>query len=97
MRARRWEDYLALGVTEIRQYGIGSIQVVRRLRAMLEELEEEVLPQHRAAVKEQLAKLDAEVSERWRESVDFDGAGVADRQGIGGPMAPSTTSKTRST
>ena len=40
---RRWADYLTLSVTEIRQYGARSIQVVRRLRAMLEELAESVL------------------------------------------------------
>ena len=34
---RRWVDYLTLSVTEIREYGDTSIQVVRRLRAMLEE------------------------------------------------------------
>jgi uncharacterized membrane protein len=35
--ARSWEDYLALGVTEIREYGSKAIQVMRRMRAMLEE------------------------------------------------------------
>ena len=37
MLAPRWDDFLALAVTEIREYGATSIQVVRRLRAMLEE------------------------------------------------------------
>ena len=35
---RRWDDYLTLGVTEIREYGGNSVQVMRRLRAMLEHL-----------------------------------------------------------
>ena len=35
---RRWADFLALGVTEIREYGSSSIQVMRRVRAMLEKL-----------------------------------------------------------
>ncbi len=34
---RRWEDFLELGVTEIREYGASSLQVVRRLRALLME------------------------------------------------------------
>jgi uncharacterized membrane protein len=42
--ARRWEDFLALGVTEIREYGASSVQVMRRLRASLHELREEVRP-----------------------------------------------------
>ncbi len=33
-----WEDYVQLAVSEILHYGAGSIQVVRRLRAMLDDL-----------------------------------------------------------
>ena len=33
-----WPDFVMLGVSEIRQFGEGSIQVDRRLRAMLEHL-----------------------------------------------------------
>jgi uncharacterized membrane protein len=84
---RRWDDFLALGVTEIREYGVTSIQVMRRLRAMLEELRESVPPEHRAAVDDQLARLDASVAERWGESVDLDLARSAGPQGIGGPSA----------
>jgi uncharacterized membrane protein len=82
---RRWVDYLALSVTEIREYGDTSIQVVRRLRAMLVELEESVLPVRRAAVHSELDRLEAVVSERWDGTVDVALAGAADRQGIGGP------------
>ncbi|HEX4747792.1 MAG TPA: DUF2254 domain-containing protein [Gaiellaceae bacterium] len=82
---RRWSDYLALSVTEIREYGAPSIQVVRRLRAMLEELAESVLPERREAVLRELERLDATVQEHWGATVDLDLAGRVDRQGIGGP------------
>jgi uncharacterized membrane protein len=82
---RSWDDYLVLGVTEIREYGATSIQVVRRLRATLESLREEVHPAHRAAVEDQLVRLDATVAEHWQQSPDVDLAGGSDRQGIGGP------------
>ena len=59
---RGWEEYLALGVTEIRAYGASSVQVARRLRAMLEELHGAVLPEYRAAVEDELARLDAAVA-----------------------------------
>ena len=85
VRHRRWEDFLALAVTEIREYGAASIQVVRRLRAMLEELRETVLPKHRAAVEDELRRLDATVVRHWSDSVDLDRASVAGPQGIGGP------------
>ena len=82
---RRWGDYLTLSVTEIREYGDGSIQVVRRLRAMLEELSEAVLPERREAVLGEIARLDEAVAARWGSTVDVDLAGRPDRQGIGGP------------
>ena len=31
---RSWEDYLALTANEIREYGTGGIQIMRRMRAM---------------------------------------------------------------
>lgn len=83
--SRSWEDYLALGVTEIRQYGGSSVQVVRRLRALLLGLQQHVLPQHRAAVNQELARLEATVAGRFGEGVDLDRALVPDRQGLGGP------------
>ena len=82
---RRWGDYLTLSVTEIREYGHGSIQVVRRLRAMLDELSESVLPERREAVLHELERLDDVVAARWGATVDVDLAGRSDRQGIGGP------------
>jgi uncharacterized membrane protein len=86
---RRWADYLTLGVTEIREYGKSSIQVVRRMRAMLEELADAVLPERREAVLLELRQLEEAVAASWRETVDLDLAGVSDRQGVGGPSARS--------
>jgi len=86
--ARSWEDYLTLGVTEIREYGSTAIQVMRRMRAMLEELRDEVSPEHRPAVEEELARLDVTVKRTFANSVDLDRANTADPQGIGGRAEP---------
>ena len=83
----RLEDFLALGVTEIRQYGASSVQVARRLRALLEELHGSVLPEHRRAVEDELARLEAQVELEFGTSADLDRAGEADPQGIGGAPA----------
>jgi uncharacterized membrane protein len=92
MPVRTWPDFLALGVTEIRDYGATSIQVVRRLRALLQELGELVLPENRAAVGEELRRLDATVRAGMAGSVDLDLALSPDHQGIGGPaVAPQAT------
>ncbi len=85
---RTWEQYISLGVTEIREYGATSIQVVRRLRAMLEELRGAVRPEHRSAVEEELTRLDATVASSFGTSPDLDRASVADIQGIGGEDLP---------
>jgi len=82
--ARGWEQYLALGVTEIRAYGASAVQVARRLRAMLEELHGAVLPEHRPAVEDELERLEAAVAHALGGSPDLDRAGEADRQGLGG-------------
>jgi uncharacterized membrane protein len=81
----RWEDFVTLALTEIREFGATSVQITRRLRALLEELLTTVRPEHRAALAEELRRLDADVAESWRDSVDLDRAAVADRQGIGDP------------
>lgn len=83
--ARSWEDYLALTVNEIREYGNGGIQIMRRMRALLDELHAEVRPEYRAAVRDELARLDATVAQSFGDSVDLDRASVPDTQGIGGP------------
>jgi uncharacterized membrane protein len=83
--SRGWEEYLTLAVTEIRQYGGSSIQVVRRLHALLDRLQDHVLPEHRAAVEQELARLDATVRERFGGGGDLDRALAPDRQGLGGP------------
>lgn len=81
---RSWEDYLTLATTEIRCYGASAIQVMRRMRALLQELREEVLDDHRPAIDEEIARLDATVERSFAHSVDIDRARVADPQGIGG-------------
>ena len=85
--AHRWDDFLALGVTEIRQYGAESIQVARRLRAMLEALRETVLPEYVAAVDRELARLAETVETAFGGTPDAAEATRSDRQGIGGPTA----------
>ena len=75
-------------MTEIREYGSTPIQVMRRLRAMLEELRDEVRAEHRLAVEEELARLQTTVTRAFADSVDLDRENTADPQGIGGRTEP---------
>jgi uncharacterized membrane protein len=85
MPVRTWSDFLALGISEIRDYGATSIQVARRLLALLQELGELVLPEYRAAVDEELRRLEATITASYEHRVDTDRARYPDHQGIGGP------------
>ena len=86
---RTWEDYLELGVSEIRKYGATSPQACRRLRAMLVDLEATVIPPNQPAVRRQLAILDSSVMSNFAEGEARTLALGSDRQGLGGPsIAP---------
>jgi uncharacterized membrane protein len=83
-RTPEWDDFVLLGTTEIRQYGHNSIQVQRRLRAMLEDLME-TLAEPRHAVLQKEMELLKTLSRR--AFVDIDDQALAesgDLQGIGG-------------
>ncbi len=83
-RTPDWEDFVSLAVTEIRLYGAGSIQVPRRLHAMLENLIE-VLPAHRTpALREQLSLIQRSVHRGFQDHEDQVRADTGDTQGVGG-------------
>jgi uncharacterized membrane protein len=84
MPTQRFEDFLALGVTEIREYGGASIQVARRLRAALLALEESVLPEYATFVAAEREKLRLATEAAFAGGPDVLAAAGADRQGIGG-------------
>ncbi len=87
-RAPSWEDFLSLAIDETRHYGEGSIQVMRRLRALLENVLESVPEQRRAPVQAELALLDAAAGRAFGDSTDRLAAVASDRQGLGATEAP---------
>ncbi len=79
-----WEDYVRVGCNEIRAFGAGSIQVARRLRAMLENLLR-VLPEHRHPVlRLELDLLDRTIEKCYELPEDLAVARIPDSQGMGG-------------
>jgi uncharacterized membrane protein len=82
-RTPAWEDFVQLAVTEIRHFGGASIQVARRLRAMLENLIA-TLPEHRAGVlRQELSLLHRSAERFFSEPEDRALAQVGDSQGVG--------------
>ena len=80
--APTWDDLLALAVDEIRMCGSNSLQVVRRQRLLLENLEASVTVERRRAVRDRLERLDAAI-EHQIPPADRADARVADPQGLG--------------
>ena len=83
-RTPDWEDFVHLAVTEIRQYGRDSIQIMRRLRAMLENLIE-TLPEKRAPLlRLEMSLLQASARRIFLDLYDQELAETGDLQGMGG-------------
>jgi uncharacterized membrane protein len=55
--AESLEDYLALALDEIEQYGADTIQVQQKLRRLLTDLRSAALPEHRPALDARLGRL----------------------------------------
>jgi uncharacterized membrane protein len=86
-RTPDWQDFVALGVSEIRIYGAGSLQVARRLRAMLQNLIQ-ALPAHRhPPLSDELDLLRRSVERNFPDPEDWVCAGEPDSQGLGGAAA----------
>ena len=85
-RTPNWEDFVHLTCTEIRHFGAGSVQIMRRMRSMLENLID-TLPQHRHAdLRQQLDLLDREIEGHYHFAEDRALARIPDPQGLGGAI-----------
>ena len=85
-RTPNWEDFVHLACTEIRHFGAGSIQIMRRMRSMLENLMQ-TLPQHRhAELRQQIELLDRTIEGHYLFPEDRALARIPDPQGLGGAL-----------
>jgi uncharacterized membrane protein len=78
-----WEDFLLLAFDEIRFYGASSIQVMRRMRALLQDLRDHVPPERQAAVDRYLERVDKGIRRSFEDADDRKDALEVDRQGLG--------------
>jgi uncharacterized membrane protein len=87
-RTPDWEDFVHLAVTEIRQFGGDSIQIARRLRAMLENLIAVLPAPHTELLRKELTVLHRSAERRFADPEDRALAGISDAQGVGGKHSP---------
>src|SRR5262249_19513953 len=83
-RTPDWEDFVCLAVTEIRHFGGASIQIARRLRAMLDNLVRTMPPARATLLRRELAILHRTSERFFAEPEDRALAEEGDFQGVGG-------------
>lgn len=83
-RTPDWEDLVGLAVTEIRHCGKDSIQIARRMRAMLEDLIRVVPGERATRLLEELDLLHRTVDRVFPDAEDRGRADRADSLGMGG-------------
>ncbi|HVN90224.1 MAG TPA: hypothetical protein VMT61_10460 [Candidatus Binataceae bacterium] len=80
-----WEDQLHLPLEEIRYCGATSIQVMRRMRALITDLMTVLPAERHPALEHQLERLNSTVARSFADEQDKLDASTTDRQGLGVP------------
>jgi uncharacterized membrane protein len=83
-RTPDWEDFVHLAATEIRHFGGESIQIARRLHAMLENLTHTLPAARTTLLQQELVLLQRSAERFFSEPEDRALAAVGDFQGVGG-------------
>jgi len=83
-RTPNWEDFVHLAFSEIRAYGSKNLQIVRRLRAMIDNLMQTLPAYRHAALLQELSLLDREIKRHFIYPEELSLAHIADVQGLGG-------------
>ncbi len=92
-----WEDFVYLAVTEIRHFGGESIQVTRRLRAMLENLIDTLPAERTPILRQELSRLQRSSDRNFPDLDDRTLAEEGDSQGVGGKSEKSRANGTKAT
>jgi uncharacterized membrane protein len=94
-RTPNWEDFVHLTCTEIRHFGAGSVQIMRRLRSMLENLIVTLPPHRHAELQQQLEILDRTIEGQYSFDEDRKLARLPDPQGLGGAVGMQAANETQ--
>lgn len=88
-RVPTWDNFLLLALDEIRAYGADSVQVMRRMKALIKNLTEVLSADRQPALRRWEQRLQGSIARSFDDAQEKRDASVADRQGLGGaPDAP---------
>lgn len=85
-----WEDFVRLALDEILFYGANSVQVMRRMNALVNDLISVVPEERRAALNYWQTRLNISIARSFADEEEKLDASMADRQGLGMPRQHST-------
>jgi uncharacterized membrane protein len=80
-----WDDFLTLAFDEIRHCGAGSLQVMRRMKALAADLIATLPTERHPSLLRHQRRLDATIASSFQDVEDQMAASVEDRQGLGTP------------
>lgn len=83
MRFPAWEDFLRLAFDEIRLYGATSVQVMRRMKALMNQLISLLPEERRPALRHWRDRLQSAVEHTYSDAQDKLDASDEDAQGLG--------------
>ncbi len=83
-RTPNWQDFVHLAFSEIRCCGSDNLQIVRRLRAMIDNLIQTLPAQCHPQLQQELSLLDREIARNFLYPEELALARIADSQGLGG-------------
>jgi uncharacterized membrane protein len=83
MPSPTWDDFLWLAFGEISSCGARSLQVMRRMHALIADLSTTVPPERRAALHDWQTRLRRSVAINFADADDRAAASTEDRQGLG--------------
>jgi uncharacterized membrane protein len=86
-RTPNWDDFVHVACSEIRACGGNSMQIVRRMRAMLDNVMRMVPERRRPSLVRELRLLDLTIDASFALPEDRELARIADPQGLGGSAA----------
>lgn len=78
-----WDDFLSLAFNEICDYGATSVQVMRRMNALLNDLLAAAPVERRETLRRWKLRLYASIKKHFEDPDDQQRALIADRQGLG--------------
>lgn len=87
IRQPTWDDFVRLAFDEIRYFGATSVQVMRRMKALVADLIDALPPERRPPLVHYQKRLDETIAKSFTTAEEKEEASVEDRQGLGTPRA----------